>query len=569
MVEVMKSQGPNTAPTYIAEATGISGSGTAETIPRWTAATALGDSRIRQSATLTGDIVDVNVGVSVTTTSGTVNGVRPSGTFGDGGVNSTTLARAVAITPTFNYMGATRTGQVFGLYINPTNTSLPTGRNASIAVSKSGSDSGTGLVGARFFNTVDETTNTEELAIYWNSNSCAIDVVASGTGTNRSLTVRCGGPSTTLVLQGGVVRMSANGTQTAQFGTTGMLAIAANTYDIGSVASNWRSYYFGTAIIAASASAAGTGAFRLTNTQALNWRNAANSADLTGISVDASDIVQLGDPAAKVQVRFQALANNDFSFTVGEVIASVVGSAGETRLQIGDTGADSILWVGQGGTNAGIVTWNFNAVAADATFEIATYSYNNNLTIDAKDLVLQGATTSATGHVYIGGSTTTYDYRFSNQVATETVFNENQLNIDHRFEGDTEANAIVLDADVDITEFGGGFALLEVSPAALASGNNNNYAPAANAYRSVWRLSGDIVTSTITGIAAPGGSRRKYLIIINVGAQTFNLNNEDANSTAANRIITGTGANVALAADDTAILWYDVTTARWRIINTH
>lgn len=100
------------------------------------------------------------------------------------------------------------------------------------------------------------------------------------------------------------------------------------------------------------------------------------------------------------------------------------------------------------------------------------------------------------------------------------------------------------------------------SPAQL-TGNQNDYNPSA---AGVWRLTSD-ASRNITGIVPrfPG----RLLIILNVGAQNIVLQNQNAGSANANKIITGTGADVTMVPDDTAILWYDQTTTRWRILNTH
>lgn len=78
-----------------------------------------------------------------------------------------------------------------------------------------------------------------------------------------------------------------------------------------------------------------------------------------------------------------------------------------------------------------------------------------------------------------------------------------------------------------------------------------------------FRLSSDAVR-TITGLA--GGVDGRVLLLVNVGANDIVLANQDLASTAENRIITGTGADVTLAANDTALLWYDDTTDRWRLV---
>ena len=59
----------------------------------------------------------------------------------------------------------------------------------------------------------------------------------------------------------------------------------------------------------------------------------------------------------------------------------------------------------------------------------------------------------------------------------------------------------------------------------------------------------------------------QLLTIVNVGAQDVVLANQSAGSTAANQIITGTGTDLTLSADESAQLFYDITSARWRVLN--
>jgi hypothetical protein len=110
-----------------------------------------------------------------------------------------------------------------------------------------------------------------------------------------------------------------------------------------------------------------------------------------------------------------------------------------------------------------------------------------------------------------------------------------------------------------------------INPAALASGNNNDWAglltgSANNNMRHWARISGDAVTSVITGIDATAAQDGDSFELTNISANTINITNQDAASLAANRIITGTGATYVLAADETVIVRYDTTTARWRLL---
>ena len=93
--------------------------------------------------------------------------------------------------------------------------------------------------------------------------------------------------------------------------------------------------------------------------------------------------------------------------------------------------------------------------------------------------------------------------------------------------------------------------------------SQNDYAPGTGG---IWRLSSS-GSVNITGISAVNDGSQ--LTIVNVGSNNIVLQAQNAGSTAANRIITAAGADVTLVANGTAMLLYDSTTARWRIINTY
>lgn len=97
------------------------------------------------------------------------------------------------------------------------------------------------------------------------------------------------------------------------------------------------------------------------------------------------------------------------------------------------------------------------------------------------------------------------------------------------------------------------------TPAQIVA-NTNDYNPGAGAF---FRITTD-ASRNITGIAAGGNG--DLILLRNAGAFDFVLTNQDVASAAANRIITGTGASVTYAPDETAMLIYDATTARWVLI---
>ena len=108
-----------------------------------------------------------------------------------------------------------------------------------------------------------------------------------------------------------------------------------------------------------------------------------------------------------------------------------------------------------------------------------------------------------------------------------------------------------------------GFGTVEVSPAALAAGNTNNYAIAAGLF---FRMTTTAPGSTITGIVAPNPARSRFLYFVNLGPATLTFTNQDVASVVGNRIITTTGAPAVLNVNSKALLVYDATTARWRML---
>lgn len=99
-----------------------------------------------------------------------------------------------------------------------------------------------------------------------------------------------------------------------------------------------------------------------------------------------------------------------------------------------------------------------------------------------------------------------------------------------------------------------------LTPAQITS-NQNDYAPTGINRSYIIRLSSD-ASRDITGIVAGRDGEKK--ILINVGSADIVLRDENASSTAANRF--ALTADLTLVGDDTAEIWYDGTTDRWRVI---
>lgn len=110
----------------------------------------------------------------------------------------------------------------------------------------------------------------------------------------------------------------------------------------------------------------------------------------------------------------------------------------------------------------------------------------------------------------------------------------------------------------------GDFALSgDISPAQITS-NQNDYNPTGLSTAAVLRLSTD-ASRNITSIA--GGADGRILIIHNVGSNAIVLKDDDgATGTAANRF--ALSGDVTLSADQCAIVQYDSTSSRWRLLST-
>ena len=112
-----------------------------------------------------------------------------------------------------------------------------------------------------------------------------------------------------------------------------------------------------------------------------------------------------------------------------------------------------------------------------------------------------------------------------------------------------------------------GFATNGITPTTLAANQNNYSIEPVTGGGGVVRLSAS-TNVNITGFAAPGvGSsfRGKFVRVYNVGASnTITIGHQNTSSTAANRVISVTGANIAVGPGEGVDLWYDVTSSRYR-----
>lgn len=100
----------------------------------------------------------------------------------------------------------------------------------------------------------------------------------------------------------------------------------------------------------------------------------------------------------------------------------------------------------------------------------------------------------------------------------------------------------------------------DISPSQITA-NQDNYNPTGLSTSSVVRVYSDAARN-ITGLVAQGDGDIK--IVHNIGSFTITLKDESGSSTAANHF--AFAADITLAADESCILQYDSTSARWRCL---
>ena len=104
----------------------------------------------------------------------------------------------------------------------------------------------------------------------------------------------------------------------------------------------------------------------------------------------------------------------------------------------------------------------------------------------------------------------------------------------------------------------------EVEASTLSNGQNDNVANEADA--TLIKVTGPTAAFSITGITQ--GGRGRILAVRNTTSQAMTIANDHAGSTAANRILTGTGANLVLAASTSIVLLvWDDTATRWILLS--
>ena len=129
-------------------------------------------------------------------------------------------------------------------------------------------------------------------------------------------------------------------------------------------------------------------------------------------------------------------------------------------------------------------------------------------------------------------------------------------------DGSTWADALVLDKSTGAAKLNSAVFLTgDLSPSQITA-DQNDYNPAGLSGASVLRLTTDALRK-VTGLQ--GGADGRLLSIVNTGSNPLVLANASASSSAANRF--DIAADLLIAPSEGAILVYDATSSRWRLLS--
>jgi len=314
----------------------------------------------------------------------------------------------------------------------------------------------------------------------------------------------------------------------------------------------------------------------------VNYGNAIRSEGSGGNSL------QVGSNALALSLRSIAIGNGSVATNTDSVAIGSNSSATNTSsLAIGN----SSLATG----NSSAAIGNASKATNDSSVAVgnAAYAYGNGSTAVGAGALAQYANSSAFGQDTLatsvqgtaignsaaasGGRSTSVGYGASaahtnssafGQFATTTTTNEvvlgtaNELvHVPGRIEGAVSTNGTlrgtnIINGRVDFTSR---------ANTSLANGNNAGVVLGTNVYV---RLSGNTASATINGIAAEQDGSWHIAEFANPVNSLIIADNSGTDPTAANRIRTGTGADVTFTNNPVVLQFiYNASDARWKIAN--
>lgn len=335
--------------------------------------------------------------------------------------------------------------------------------------------------------------------------------------------------------------------------------------------------------------------------------NGATAASFSGFEIATADAVRGGFFANNADVRIQAQGSLPLYFVQNSAVQFWIGSSlitanqpvtiGTSAARLSPSGGYLVTSYGSGNSywllNANT---NFNSAvyfgdpASDTSGGIV-YVHNGDYLFGQTNGSERWRTTSA-GNFLIGGATDNARLGVLCPVAGNGIVVSDGVNGTNvlRFSGSTgvefgnvgASSLVLLTNNSERARLGASYGF-SVGPAAtpatildvngsvsmrqaglvLANGLNSNI---ATPDYEMLRITGPTAAFSVGGLT--GGTNGRIVTLHNTVAYAMTIVNEDAGSTAGNRITTLTGANVTLrAGTSAAMLQYDATGARWILIN--
>jgi hypothetical protein len=347
--------------------------------------------------------------------------------------------------------------------------------------------------------------------------------------------------------QGDAPGWGTNATDWATAVTTGMLQKAGGLFillddvDFGANFGLIAKYYE-----SRSASPSQAGVFRLGNDETLGWRNFADAGDLE-LGVDSSD--QLTFNGSPIQGGISVSDTSTINLTfAGNVLSADIVSASITNALISASAAIDYSKLNLTGS---IVNADVSASAAIARSKVASGTAYRVLANDSSGALSENAVLTAGRVVYpdINGQLTG-EAAFTYNASTNTLSADNFVG---GLTGYVEAS------DLWVT---GSFSQY-LTDDSVTTGSNANFVAVTGFVRLSNASLASVATVTRNG---PSSSASETFILTNATGNSINIVNQAGAGTAAERIITGTGANLTVADGASIILVYDNVTNRWRVV---
>lgn len=297
---------------------------------------------------------------------------------------------------------------------------------------------------------------------------------------------------------------------------------------------------------------------------------ATGTGTIAGSTGSTDNALLRADGAGGSTVQSSAVTvDDDGAITLPEIAAPGTPAAGKVVIYAksdnkvyrkGEDGTEAELGGGGGGTNPTSDTLPYNNAGSFADSPIARL---DAATVRA-EVFHAAATTDVNTNGVISGRGTGLvvgrDLQFGLQNGSGTL--------DALISKPNTRHSGLLSVRRDTSGNGATFAYPPDSPAQITA-NQNDYSLGTNRSKyirltsnGVWDVTGLTIPSDGLGNTQVAGQEH---VLVNVGANGIILKHQSASSSAANRFLCSTGADITLNANEAADIFYDATTQRWRV----